>query len=171
MAQMNPDFKYYVQVEGTWENKDKTCKVIISRFQNIEMKYGQCSLSSSYAAKGIPPQMITNQMMGFNSPMMTMGRNYKIHDGEEIKLTVMNPSICADGKAVYSLEEAWYGNGILHLVVMNNTDKSKTEIELSKEKPDFSEQSVREDGIYSCTCGYTGPVGKFCPECGKKIEG
>ncbi len=168
MAQMNPDFQYYVQMDGTWKNKDETCKIVLSKFQSVEMEYMQCSLSSSYSAIGMPPQVFMNQMLGFPSPMM--GSNYKVHDDEEIRINIIKPEIYNDKIAVYSVEEAWYGKGILHVVIVKNNDKSKFEIELKKEDPGVNEETLKDDGIYLCSYGYTGPTGKFCPNCGKAIK-
>ena len=70
-------------------------------------------------------------------------------------------------KAVCRVSEAWYGNGELHLEMMDLFDGHKKDIVLTRVKED---EVPLAEGEFRCSCGYRGKLSRFCPNCGRKID-
>ncbi len=107
---LNPDYKYYQKLEGTWKDMKGSCEAVLSRFAGIEIRYASGKLSSSY---GVTDAM---QLQLNQSGMMIgmMAAAYTIHDGEEIKINLNNCIVYEGDKTIYRVAEAWYGNEELH---------------------------------------------------------
>ena len=155
----NQDFKYYKTLEGTWKDDKGTCEAVLNSGAGIEIRYASGKLASSYSVMDAMKLMLNQGGM--------MGMTYTIHVGEEIKINLINRIVYEGDKTVYRVSEAWYGNEELHLEMMDLYDGHKDDIVLTRVK---AEEVPVPEGEYQCSCGYRGPVGRFCPECGKEIS-
>lgn len=154
----NPDFRFYKMLEGTWKDANGTCEAVLTSGTGIEIQYASGKLASSYSVLDAMKLMLNQGGM--------MGMAYTIHVDEEIKINIMNRIVYEGGKTIFRVAEAWYGKEELHLEMMDLYDGHIDNIVLTKVK---EEEAPLSEGEYQCSCGYRGPVGKFCPECGKAI--
>ena len=159
---VNPDYKYYKKLEGTWKDSKGLCTAVLNSGAGIEIRYASGKLSSSYGVTDAM-QLLTNQygMM----PGMMLGEAYTIHDGEEIKINLNNRIVYEGDKTIYRVSEAWYGNEELHLEMMDLNDGHKEDLVLVRVKEDVP----LAEGEFQCSCGYRGEARRFCPNCGKEI--
>ncbi len=142
----------------------KTAKVhvrlVLNSGAGIEMQYASGKLASSYGVMEAR-QLLTNQYG------MRPGEAYTFHDGEEIKIRLNNCIVYEGDKTIYRVSEAWYGNEVIHLEMMDLYDGHKEDVVLTRVK---EEGAPLAEGEYQCSCGYRGASGKFCPNCGRKIN-
>ena len=160
---MNPDYKYYKKLEGTWKDANGSCEAVLNSGAGIEIRYATGKLSSSYGVMDAM-QLLLNQsgmMLGM------MSASYTIHDGEEIKINLNNCIVYEGDKTIYRVSEAWYGNEELHLEMTDLHDGQKEDIVLTRVKED---EVTLAEGEIQCSCGYRGAAGRFCPDCGKAIS-
>ena len=100
------------------------------------------------------------------NPVGMMGMTYTIHDGEELKISINSRIVYEGDKTLYRVSEAWYGNEVIHMEMMDLYDGHTDKIALTRVK---QEEVPLAEGEYQCSCGYRGQVGKFCPSCGSAI--
>lgn len=160
---VNPDLKYYKMLEGTWKAADGSCEAVLNSGAGIEIRYASGKLSSSYGVTDAVKLRLNQggMMLGM------MSAAYPFHDGEEIKISLNNPAVYEGDKAVCRVSEAWYGNGELHLEMMDLFDGHKKDIVLTRVKED---EVPLAEGEFRCSCGYRGKLSRFCPNCGRKIN-
>ncbi len=154
---VNPDYKYYKKLEGTWKDAKGTCEAVLNSGAGIEIRYASGKLASSYG--------VLDAMQLQLSQVGMMGVAYTFHAGEEIKIRINNCIVYEGDKTIYRVSEAWYGNEELHLEMMDLYDGHKEDIVLTRIKGDAS----LAEGEYQCSCGYRGSSGRFCPNCGREI--
>ena len=160
---MNPDYKYYKKLEGTWKDANGSCEAVLNSGAGIEIRYATGKLSSSYGVMDAM-QLLLNQsgmMLGM------MSASYTIHDGEEIKINLNNCIVYEGDKTIYRVSEAWYGNEELHLEMTDLHDGQKEDIVLTRVK---EEEAPLAEDEYQCSCGYRGRLSRFCPNCGREIK-
>ena len=148
---MNPDYRYYSLLNHRWQNEDGRFACTISNGSiALETPYG--SFNDSFLINSSVPGGVSG--MG----MMAMFETY--YPGEEFSLNLssaMNPAIRAS--LPLQIKKIWYGNETLHLVHLLPDGK---EADAAMHINDTS--VVCKD--WECACGYTGPKGNFCPNCG-----
>lgn len=154
----NPDYKYYKKLEGTWKDKKGSCVAVLNSGAGIEIRYASGKLVSSYGV------MESNKLQLNRVGMM--GVAYTFHDGEELKINLNNCAVFEGDKAICRVSEAWYGNEELHLEMMDLYDGHKEDLVLARVKEDVP----LAEGEFQCSCGYRGTAGRFCPNCGRKIN-
>ena len=158
---VNPDYKYYKKLEGTWKDSEGSCTAVLNSGAGIEIQYASGKLASSYGVMEAR-QLLTNQY-GMMPGMMAAA--YTIHDGEEIKIDLNNRIVYEGDKTIYRVSEVWYGNEELHLEMMDLNDGHKEDLVLARVKEDVP----LAEGEFQCSCGYRGEARRFCPNCGKEI--
>lgn len=193
MQVQNPMYKFYKKLGGTWKSADGYCVAVIGKgTSSIKISYCGAELERGYSVYE------TGILQMGTAPMFVggmMGQLYQRHDGEELMLDLRGAILSADGKGLFRIEALWYGNEELHLELTELCNGQRSGMPLTRCEdgtkpgvlPDggflcvcgnrFTSRFCPECGMlrpepktYSCACGYTGVVGKFCPNCGKKIE-
>ena len=154
----NPEYKYYKKLEGTWRDENGSCEAVFNSGAGMEMRYLSGKLASSYG--------VTDSMQLALNPVGMMGMTYTIHDGEELKISINSRIVYEGDKTLYRVSEAWYGNEVIHMEMMDLYDGHTDKIALTRVK---QEEVPLAEGEYQCSCGYRGQVGKFCPSCGSAI--
>ena len=154
---VNPDYKYYKKLEGTWKDAKGTCETVLNSGAGIEIRYASGKLASSYG-------VLDAMQLQLNHVGM-MGAAYTFHAGEEIKIRINNCIVYEGDKTIYRISEAWYGNEELHLEMMDLNDGHKEDVVLARVKEDVP----LAEGEFQCPCGYRGEARRFCPNCGKEI--
>jgi len=168
MQQIDSNHKYYAMLKGCWRSDDGLCAAEFSEYPHVKVEYGGGLLDSSYNVCEVDPFAYMQPANSFG--MMSM-INCAPHPNERLRFMINNHTVYADGKTLFSLT-AWYTiDDVLHFDMMDLNDGSKQEITLTRVKTDSDEavDCFDDNGKYHCGCGYVGPVGKFCPECGKQI--
>lgn len=158
---VNPDYQYYKKLEGTWKDSNGSCEAVLNSAAGIEIRYASGKLASSY---GVTDAMQL-RLNGGGMMLGMMAAAYTVHDGEEIKICLNNGVVYEGEKAICRVSEAWYGNGELHLEIMDLFDGHTDNIVLTRVKED---EVPLAEGEYQCSCGYRGEVGRFCPNCGRR---
>ena len=161
----NPQYKFYRKLEGTWKSVDSSCTAVLDVYAHLVITYGNFKLDSSYSCMetGL---LYEAQMM--NGPANTLGLAcmfYKRHDGEELKIQINKPALSDGPNTSYIVSCLWYGEEKLNIELKDLFSGQITALVLTREPADAAPASG-----YVCECGYTGPFGKFCPNCGKAVE-
>lgn len=155
---VNPDYKHYKKLEGTWKDAKGSCEAVLNSGAGIEIRYASGKLASTYG--------VLDAMQFQLSPVGMMGVSYTFHVGEELKLRLNNCIVYEGEKTIYRVSEAWYGNEEIHLEMMDLYDGHKEEIVLTRVK----EEAPLAEGEFQCPCGYRGTARRFCPNCGREIN-
>lgn len=155
----NPDYKYYKKLEGTWKDGNGSCTAVLNSGAGIEIRYASGKLATAYSVMEAMKLLLNRVGM--------MGVTYTFHDGEELKIRLNNPAVFEGDRAICRVSEAWYGNEELHLEMMDLYDGHKEEIVLTRVKEG---EAPLAEGEYQCSCGYRGTSGRFCPNCGRKVN-
>ena len=176
MEQGNTMYKYFLEMEGAWSSEDGTCTASMNIYGNMEVGYADCKMSSSYSVHVITVEdMITPNMMLGMMAFVVPARN-----GEKYRFTFNNPTLYSGDQTLYRVSDAWYGtDDILHVEIMDLNDGNKIEFLMKKvaESGDTASGSAvsgvsgEESGAFVCQCGYKGVVRRFCPECGRAVDG
>lgn len=167
MQQMDPNYQYYVKLEGTYRSEDGKWEAILPPYpHNIEIKYGEGRLESSYTFVPVNPltAVLGNPSMGL---MGMVGRTTP-YPGEEIALRIGDYIKCdgfiSDGeRKLYHLTDAWYGNDTLSLEVTEYGKENKDIVVLRR-------VICEDNDTFKCVCGYRGDVLNFCPNCGRAVR-
>ena len=165
MQVQDPQYIFRKRLAGTWKSKDSSCTVILDVYSYLEITYGGTRLSSSYSV------LETNALYEANSKAMTgffMGLTpaYKRHPGEELKVQMDNTSLSDDISNLYTVSSLWFGGEKLNIELTDSSNGQTTALVLTREGAEVEPSET----AYVCECGYTGPFGKFCPNCGRAVE-
>lgn len=163
MQVQNPMFKFYKKLAGSWKNADGSCTAVLSEFSNIELSYGGGALNESYSVYETGPATIVNT---YNT-MGMMAASLQRHDGEELRVQIGDNGLRANGLRVYNVDCIWYSDDDkIHMELTDIQDGHKETVILSREEVN----NAVPEGSFRCECGYTGPVSRFCPECGRAVN-
>lgn len=165
MQVQDPQYIFRKRLAGTWKSKDSSCTVILDVYSYLEITYGGTRLSSSYSV------LETNALYEANSKAMTgffMGLTpaYKRHPGEELKVQMDNTSLSDDISNLYTVSSLWFGGEKLNIELTDSSNGQTTALVLTREGAEVEPAET----AYVCECGYTGPFGKFCPNCGRAVK-
>ncbi len=155
MQVQDPQFKFRKMLAGTWKSSDASCTAVLDIHSSLEISFANAKLSCSYGVVETGPAFESNSMMGFAF------LNYKRHPGEELKIQMNNTDLSDGSSTLYTVSCLWYGEEKLNLE-LTAPNGQITDLVLIRE--------VTEASGYVCECGYAGPFGKFCPNCGKAVE-
>ena len=156
----NPQYKFYKMLAGTWTNSDSSCTVIPNEFANLKISYGNAKLESSYSVLETGPLSTTA-----TNSMGLFGVLYERHNGEELNIQMNNRALSDGTQNLYNVKCLWYGEEKLNLELLDIFNGQIKTLILTREAADTAPASG-----YVCECGYTGPFGRFCPNCGKAVE-
>jgi len=149
---INPDYRYYSLLNHRWQSDDGSFACTISDSSiALETPYG--SFNDSYLIN-------SNIIPGGNTGLGMMGLFETYYPGEEFSLNLssaMNPAIRAS--MPLRIKKLWYGAETLHLVYLSPNGEETEAVMRICDQPKSSED-------WECACGYTGPKGNFCPNCG-----
>lgn len=97
---------------------------------------------------------------------MSLTPAYKRHPGEELKVQMDNTSLSDDISNLYTVSSLWFGGEKLNIELTDSSNGQTTALVLTREGAEVEPAET----AYVCECGYTGPFGKFCPNCGRAVE-
>ena len=162
MQVQNPQYKFYKKLAGTWKSNDSSCIVTLNEYAHLDITYGNARLDSSYSVLETGATLMVNNMLlpGF------MGMSYEPHPGEELKVQMNNNSLSDGTRNLYVVNCLWYGNEKLNIELADSTGGQKITFVLTREGTEATPAATG----YVCECGYAGPFGKFCPNCGRAVE-
>ena len=157
----NPQYKFYKKLVGTWKSDDSSCTVTLDEYAHLVITYGNATLESSYSVLETGAASLINSMImpGF------MGMNYEPHPDEELKVQMNNNSLSDGTRNLYVVSCLWYGEEKLNIDLANPSSGQRIVLVLMREGAGSASAATG----YVCECGYAGPFGKFCPNCGKAV--
>ena len=156
----NPQYKFYKKLSGTWADSGASCTAVLNEFANLKISYGNTKLESSYSVLETGPLSTT----AANS-MGLFGVLYERHNGEELNIQMNNRALSDGTQNLYNVKCLWYGEEKLNLELLDIFNGQIKTLILTRETANTAPASG-----YVCECGYTGPFGRFCPNCGKAVE-
>ena len=156
----NPQYKFYKMLAGTWTDSDSSCTVIPNEFANLKISYGSAKLESGYSVLETGPLSTTSA-----NSMGLFGVLYERHNGEELNIQLNNRALSDGTQNLYNVKCLWYGEEKLNLELLDIFNGQIKTLILTRETANTAPASG-----YVCECGYTGPFGRFCPNCGKAVE-
>ena len=165
MQVANPQLKFYRKLEGTWKSADSTCTAVLDLYAHLVITYGNLKLDSSYSCMETGLLYEAQMMNGTTNMLGLAGMFYKRHDGEELKPQMGSTSLSDGTVSPYTVSCLWYGEEKLNLELTDTSNGQIKTLILTREIANAASASG-----YVCECGYTGPFGKFCPNCGKAVE-
>ena len=145
---------------GTWTDSDSSCTVIPNEFANLKISYGSAKLESGYSVLETGPLSTTSA-----NSMGLFGVLYERHNGEELNIQLNNRALSDGTQNLYNVKCLWYGEEKLNLELLDIFNGQIKTLILTRETANTAPASG-----YVCECGYTGPFGRFCPNCGKAVE-
>ena len=162
MQVQNPQYRFYKMLAGIWKSSDTSCTVTLDEYANLEITFKNARLNSSYSV------IETNSLYGAGSMSMMgfMGQAYEPHFGEELRIQMNNTSLSDGTINLFTVKCMWYGGQNITIELINISDGQTTALILTRE----GEKMASGQTGYVCECGYSGPIGKFCPNCGKAVE-
>ena len=156
----NPQYKFYKKLSGTWADSGASCTAVLNEFANLKISYGNTKLESSYSVLETGPlSTISANSMGL------FGVLYERHNGEELNIQLNNRALSDGTQNLYNVKCLWYGEEKLNLELLDIFNGQIKTLILTRETANTAPASG-----YVCECGYTGPFGRFCPNCGKAVE-
>ena len=161
MQVANPQYKFYKMLAGTWKNSDSSCTVVPNEFARLVISFGNAGLDTSYSVEETGPAY---GAAGSVCSLGMMGQTYKRHEGEELMIRMNNTALSDGTRTLYTVSCLWYGEEKLNIELTDSSGGQTKAMVLMREKAQTSDATG-----YVCECGYKGPFGKFCPECGKLV--
>ena len=156
----NPQYKFYKKAFRNLGRQRSSCTVVPNEFANLKISYGNTKLESSYSVLETGPLSTT----AANS-MGLFGVLYERHNGEELNIQMNNRALSDGTQNLYNVKCLWYGEERLNLELLDIFNGQIKTLILTRETANTAPASG-----YVCECGYTGPFGRFCPNCGKAVE-
>lgn len=191
----NPEYKYYKQLAGTWKSNDGACVVKLTEHVGIEVKYGGAVLTGTYGVLPTGPMAgyLPQGYMGYMGMSGFGDMAAKRDPSEDIQIKLGDSSLKNGDQILYTIDYAWHDlSDRLHIDLSEAATGGKINLILFREAAPVEPLNLKdgevqcecgqifsskfcpncgamrkEKNTFTCSCGYTGQISRFCPECGK----